>query len=164
MRSVSSILDTLTLLLELYVRLRERRQWDNDFALVVGGTDTSRCTGPQLVLFPVPHSRELRPESLDVPGMGLRQCSRRAASQRCWADASSSVVSFDVVPRGMPQLVTELTGLNDVVRHSWYQSKEFEMADRRDWGGGGDEPEESTQRMIERIWESLMDIPMRLDQ
>ncbi|MQL93108.1 hypothetical protein Taro_025729 [Colocasia esculenta] len=25
------------------------------------------------------------------------------------------------------------------------------MADRRDWGGGGDDPEESTQRMIERI-------------
>ncbi|MQM22587.1 hypothetical protein Taro_055643 [Colocasia esculenta] len=34
----------------------------------------------------------------------------------------------------------------------------FEMADRRDWGGGGDDPEESTQRMIERIWESLTDI------
>ncbi|MQL72953.1 hypothetical protein Taro_005281, partial [Colocasia esculenta] len=27
----------------------------------------------------------------------------------------------------------------------------FEMADRRDWGGGGDDPEESTQHMIERI-------------
>ncbi|MQL85704.1 hypothetical protein Taro_018218 [Colocasia esculenta] len=36
--------------------------------------------------------------------------------------------------------------------------QEFEMADRRDWGGGGDEPEESTQRMIEMIWESLTDI------
>ncbi|MQL79446.1 hypothetical protein Taro_011883 [Colocasia esculenta] len=34
----------------------------------------------------------------------------------------------------------------------------FEMADRRDWGSGGDDPEESTQRMIERIWESLTDI------
>ncbi|MQM00381.1 hypothetical protein Taro_033123, partial [Colocasia esculenta] len=40
----------------------------------------------------------------------------------------------------------------------------FEMADRRDWGGGGDDPEESTQRMIERIWESLTDIRMRMDQ
>ncbi|MQL68382.1 hypothetical protein Taro_000680 [Colocasia esculenta] len=39
-----------------------------------------------------------------------------------------------------------------------------EMADRRDWGGGGDDPEESTQRMIERIWESLMDIRARMDQ
>ncbi|MQL84890.1 hypothetical protein Taro_017407, partial [Colocasia esculenta] len=38
------------------------------------------------------------------------------------------------------------------------------MADRRDWGGGGDDPEESTQRMIERIWESFMDIQARMDQ
>ncbi|MQL99332.1 hypothetical protein Taro_032054 [Colocasia esculenta] len=66
--------NTLTPLLELFVRLRERRQWDNDFAFVVGGTDTSRCTGPQLVLFLVPHSRKFRPESLKVPGMGPWQC------------------------------------------------------------------------------------------
>ncbi|MQM17131.1 hypothetical protein Taro_050099 [Colocasia esculenta] len=39
-----------------------------------------------------------------------------------------------------------------------------EMADRRDWGGGGNDPEESTQRMIERIWESLTDIRARMDQ
>ncbi|MQM16514.1 hypothetical protein Taro_049471, partial [Colocasia esculenta] len=39
-----------------------------------------------------------------------------------------------------------------------------EMADRRDWGGGGDDPEENTQRMIERIWESLTDIRARMDQ
>ncbi|MQM07953.1 hypothetical protein Taro_040802 [Colocasia esculenta] len=39
----------------------------------------------------------------------------------------------------------------------------FEMADRREWGGGGDDPEESTQRMIERIWESLTDIQRRMD-
>ena len=38
------------------------------------------------------------------------------------------------------------------------------MADRMDWGGGGEDPEESTQRMIERIWESLTDIRMRMDQ
>ncbi|MQM00731.1 hypothetical protein Taro_033470 [Colocasia esculenta] len=38
------------------------------------------------------------------------------------------------------------------------------MADRRDWGGGGDDSEESTQRMIERIWESLTDIRARMDQ
>ncbi|MQL75734.1 hypothetical protein Taro_008123 [Colocasia esculenta] len=38
------------------------------------------------------------------------------------------------------------------------------MADRRDWGGGGDDPVESTQRMIERIWESLTDIRARMDQ
>ncbi|MQL95236.1 hypothetical protein Taro_027898 [Colocasia esculenta] len=40
----------------------------------------------------------------------------------------------------------------------------FEMADRRDWGGGGDDPEESTQRMIEWIWESLTDIRAMMDQ
>ncbi|MQM21049.1 hypothetical protein Taro_054080 [Colocasia esculenta] len=39
-----------------------------------------------------------------------------------------------------------------------------EMADIRDWGGGGDDPEENTQRMIERIWESLTDIRRRMDQ
>ncbi|MQL92106.1 hypothetical protein Taro_024726, partial [Colocasia esculenta] len=38
------------------------------------------------------------------------------------------------------------------------------MADRRDWGGGGDDSKESTQRMIERIWESLTDIRTRMDQ
>ncbi|MQL98821.1 hypothetical protein Taro_031533 [Colocasia esculenta] len=60
--------------------------------------------------------------------------------------------------------VISLTGLNEVFCHSWHQSKKFEMADRRDWGGGGDDPEESTQRMIERIWESLTDIQRRRDQ
>ncbi|MQM23860.1 hypothetical protein Taro_056930, partial [Colocasia esculenta] len=38
------------------------------------------------------------------------------------------------------------------------------MADRRDWGGGGDDPEDSTQGMVERIWESLTDIRMMMDQ
>ncbi|MQM07189.1 hypothetical protein Taro_040026 [Colocasia esculenta] len=60
--------------------------------------------------------------------------------------------------------ITGLTGLDEAFRHSWYQSKKFEMADRRDWGGGGDDPEENTQRIIERIWESLTDIRMRMDQ
>ncbi|MQL98396.1 hypothetical protein Taro_031102 [Colocasia esculenta] len=60
--------------------------------------------------------------------------------------------------------VTGLTGLDEAFRHSWYQSKAAVMADRRDWGGGGDDPEESTQRMIERIWESLTEIRMRMDQ
>ncbi|MQL98673.1 hypothetical protein Taro_031375 [Colocasia esculenta] len=50
--------------------------------------------------------------------------------------------------------VIGLTGLVEAFRHSWYQSKKFEMADRRDWGGGGDDPEDNTQRMIERIWEA----------
>ncbi|MQM06174.1 hypothetical protein Taro_038994 [Colocasia esculenta] len=62
--------------------------------------------------------------------------------------------------------VTGLMDLDEVFRHSWYQRKDrkVEMADRRDWGGGGDDPEESTQRMIERIWENLTDIRARMDQ
>ncbi|MQM23286.1 hypothetical protein Taro_056350 [Colocasia esculenta] len=61
--------------------------------------------------------------------------------------------------------VIGLTGLAEAFRHSWYQSKKISgMADRRDWGGGGDDPEESTQRMIERIWERLTDIRARMDQ
>ncbi|MQL77496.1 hypothetical protein Taro_009907 [Colocasia esculenta] len=47
----------------------------------LGVMDTSRCTGPQLVLFPVPHFRELGPESLKVPGMGLQQC---GLQEWCW--------------------------------------------------------------------------------
>ncbi|MQM02336.1 hypothetical protein Taro_035100 [Colocasia esculenta] len=42
--------------------------------------------------------------------------------------------------------------------------QKIEMADRRDWGGGGEDPEESTQRMIERIWESLTNIRVRMEQ
>ncbi|MQM17365.1 hypothetical protein Taro_050335 [Colocasia esculenta] len=60
--------------------------------------------------------------------------------------------------------VIGFTGLDEALCHSWYQSKAVVMADRRDWGGGGDDPEESTQWMIERIWESLTDIRMRMDQ
>ncbi|MQM14899.1 hypothetical protein Taro_047834, partial [Colocasia esculenta] len=125
--SVSSDLDTLTPVFELYVWLRERRQWDNDChtyllvtcsTLVVGGTDTSSRHWSPASPFPVPHSSEPRPGSLEVLGMGLRPC-----------------------------------GL-----------QKFEMADRRDWGGGGDDPEESTQRMIERIWDSLTDIRVWMDQ
>ncbi|MQL85252.1 hypothetical protein Taro_017772 [Colocasia esculenta] len=41
--------------------------------------------------------------------------------------------------------VTDLTGLDEAFHHSWYQSKVVVMADRRDWGCGGDVPEESTQ-------------------
>ncbi|MQL83866.1 hypothetical protein Taro_016365 [Colocasia esculenta] len=58
---------------------------------------------------------------------------------------------FNGLGRGVPsQLVSE--------------QEISEMADRRDWGGGGDDPEESTHRMIERIWESLIDIRRRMDQ
>ncbi|MQL96383.1 hypothetical protein Taro_029055, partial [Colocasia esculenta] len=56
----------------------------------------------------------------------------------------------------------EVSGMG--LRPCGLQVVKFEMADRRDWGGGGDDPEESTQRMIERIWESLTDIRARMDQ
>ncbi|MQM01616.1 hypothetical protein Taro_034373 [Colocasia esculenta] len=79
-------------------------------------SDTSSRHWSPASPFPVPHSSEPRPGSLEVSGMDLRPC--------------------------------EIS----------------EMADRRDWGGGGDDPEESTQRIIERIWESLTDIQMRMDQ
>ncbi|MQL97190.1 hypothetical protein Taro_029876 [Colocasia esculenta] len=39
----------------------------------------------------------------------------------------------------------------------------IEMTDMRYWGGGGDEPEETTHQMIERIWESLTEIRIILD-
>ncbi|MQM23881.1 hypothetical protein Taro_056951 [Colocasia esculenta] len=123
-RSVSSDLDTLTPLLELYVRLRERRQWDSDS--IFGEFPTEPVTSEAH-----PYPDRLRP----VRGRRTRI-----------------------------KYVTGLTGLDEVFHHSWYQSKKFEMADRRDWGGGGDDPEEITHRMIERIWESLTDIRRRMDQ
>ncbi|MQL94948.1 hypothetical protein Taro_027613, partial [Colocasia esculenta] len=82
-RSVSFDLDTLTPLLELYVRMRERRQWDSDCctcllvtcsALIVGSTGTSCRHWSPASPFPVPHSRGPRPRSLKVPGMGLQPC------------------------------------------------------------------------------------------
>ncbi|MQL84008.1 hypothetical protein Taro_016513 [Colocasia esculenta] len=61
--------------------------------------------------------------------------------------------------------VISLTGLAEGVPSQLASEQEISgMADRRDWGGGGDNPEESTQRMIERIWESLTDIRARMDQ
>ncbi|MQL93550.1 hypothetical protein Taro_026200 [Colocasia esculenta] len=75
-------------------------------------------------------------------------CEASARSRE--ADSDQVRYRFNGLGRGVPpQLVSE---------------QEFEMADRRDWGGGGDDPEESTQRMIERIWESLTDIRARMDQ
>ncbi|MQM03179.1 hypothetical protein Taro_035956 [Colocasia esculenta] len=130
-RSVSSDLDTLTLVFELHVRLRERRQWDSDtcvFCSVLGEFPTELVTSEA---HPYPH---------------------KAASARSReADSDQVRYQFNGLGRGVPpQLVSEqeISG----------------MADRRDWGGGGDDPEESTQRMIERIWESLTDIRTRMDQ
>ncbi|MQL97034.1 hypothetical protein Taro_029718, partial [Colocasia esculenta] len=95
--------------------------------------------------------RPVRSRVIAVQGQHLQQC---------------SVASFGPFAgrRTRVRHVTGLTGLDEAFHHSWYQSKKFEMADRRDWGGGGDDPEENTQRIIERIWESLTDIRMRMDQ
>ncbi|MQL97249.1 hypothetical protein Taro_029926 [Colocasia esculenta] len=70
-------------------------------------------------------------------------CEASARSRE--ADSDQVHYQFNGLGRGVPsQLVSE--------------QEISEMPDRRDWGGGGDDPEESTQRMIERIWESLTDI------
>ncbi|MQM03040.1 hypothetical protein Taro_035814 [Colocasia esculenta] len=173
--------------------------------LLVGGTDTSCRHWSPTSPFPVSHSSEPSPGSLEVPGMGLRPCGLQVvylclvcsvlgefptepvtseahpyspqAGARRWFLYRRPVQSRDVVcvvslvrlrpVRGRQtrvRHVTCLTGLDEAFRHSWYQSKAVVMADRRDWGGGGDDPEESTQRMIERIWESLTDIRMRMDR
>ncbi|MQM11133.1 hypothetical protein Taro_044038, partial [Colocasia esculenta] len=76
-------------------------------------------------------------------------CEASARSRE--ADSDQVRYWFNGLGRGVPsQLVSEqeISG----------------MADRRDWGGGKKDPEESTQRMIERIWESLTDIRARMDQ
>ncbi|MQL67863.1 hypothetical protein Taro_000131 [Colocasia esculenta] len=126
-------------------------------ALLVGSTDTSCRHWSPTSPFPVPHSSEPRPGSLEVPGMGLRPCGLQC------------VVSLARLRpirgrRTRVKHVTGLTGMDEAFHHSWYPSKAVVMDDRRDWGGGGDDPEASTQRMIERIWESLTDIRMRMDQ
>ncbi|MQL69405.1 hypothetical protein Taro_001686 [Colocasia esculenta] len=97
-------LDTLTPEFELYVRLRERRQWGSDF--------------PEFVLL------SLSPQLFD----------------------------FFLVERQL-----DLSSVTARLRGS-------EMADKRDWGGGGDESEESTHQLIERLWESIKEIRTRLDQ
>ncbi|MQM03651.1 hypothetical protein Taro_036436 [Colocasia esculenta] len=76
-------------------------------------------------------------------------CEASAHSQE--ADLDQVHYRFNGLSRGIPsQLVSEqeISGMTDI----------------RDWGGGGDDPEESTQHMIERNWESLTDIRTRMDQ
>ncbi|MQM22279.1 hypothetical protein Taro_055328 [Colocasia esculenta] len=51
-----------------------------------------------------------------------------------------------------PQLLDLFTWSGSWTIRPWLRDREkFEMADRRDWGGGGDDPEENTQHIIERI-------------
>ncbi|MQL68038.1 hypothetical protein Taro_000297 [Colocasia esculenta] len=94
-RSVSSDLDTLTLVFELHVRLRERRQWDSDNCVslylwflvcsILGEFPTEPVTTEA---HPYPH--RLRP----VRGRRTRI-----------------------------KYVIGLTGLAEAFRHSWYQNK-----------------------------------------
>ncbi|MQM07535.1 hypothetical protein Taro_040372 [Colocasia esculenta] len=96
-RSVSSDLDTLTPLLELYVRMRERRH-----ALVVGGTNTSSRHWSPASPSPVPHSSEPRPGSLEVPGMGLRPCGPQASARSREMDSDQVRYRFNGLGRGVP--------------------------------------------------------------
>ncbi|MQL70762.1 hypothetical protein Taro_003081 [Colocasia esculenta] len=102
--------------------------------------------------------------------MGLRLCVRKSGVFLCVFTDVYMISLARLRPvrgrRTRIKFVSGLWGLNEAFHHSWYQSKvrKFKMANRRDWGGGGEDPEESTQRMIERIWESLTDIRMRMDQ
>ncbi|MQL88066.1 hypothetical protein Taro_020615 [Colocasia esculenta] len=76
----------------------------------------------------------------------------------CEASARSREADLD-------QVRYQFNGLGRGVPSHLVSEQEISgIADRRDWGGGGDDPEESTQRMIERIWESLTDIRARMDQ
>ncbi|MQM16398.1 hypothetical protein Taro_049353, partial [Colocasia esculenta] len=88
--------------------------------------------------------RPVRSHVVAVQGQHLHQCSASARSLE--TDSDQVHYRFNGLGRGVPSQL------------------KFEMADRRDWGGGGDDPEESTLRMIERIWESLTDIQRRMDQ
>ncbi|MQM05259.1 hypothetical protein Taro_038063, partial [Colocasia esculenta] len=106
------------------------------------------------------YHRPVRSRVAAVLAQRLQQCSFSFFSCTCCTSGLRPVRGR----RNQVKHVIDLTGLNGAFRHSWYQSKVVVMANRRDWGGGGDDPEESTQRMIERIWESLTDIRARMDQ
>ncbi|MQM01166.1 hypothetical protein Taro_033914 [Colocasia esculenta] len=80
------------------------------------------------------------------------------ARQSGIADAVAIARDGDDGSIGIPVVVDAYRGYLS----SWVPQAAV-MANRRDWGGGGDDPEESTQRMIERIWESLTEIRMRMD-
>ncbi|MQM14105.1 hypothetical protein Taro_047038 [Colocasia esculenta] len=60
--------------------------------------------------------------------------------------------------------LVSLARLRPIRRRQTRIKYKFEMADRRDLGGGGDDPENSSQHMIETIWQSLTDIQRRMDQ
>ncbi|MQL97253.1 hypothetical protein Taro_029931 [Colocasia esculenta] len=101
--------------------------------------------------------------SVEVGGQGWPLTGWRPGTEGCLEDRGT---------RGVAELREETPYCGAILvrtRGGFGVNREFAgeisgMADRRDWGGGGDDPEESTQRMIERIWESLTDIRARMDQ
>ncbi|MQM08419.1 hypothetical protein Taro_041274 [Colocasia esculenta] len=179
-RSVSSDLDTLTPVFELYVRLRERRQWDSDTSRL---TPTPTGESEEDVSRPSSSSEPRRSGAGCTSGYALGSCTSfqflwKFGYVTCEIYIKCGVFLCVYTDCGLVSLarlrpvrgrrtrikyVIGLTGLAEAFRHSWYQ-KISRMADRRDWGGGGDDPEESTQHMIERIWESLTNIQARMDQ
>ncbi|MQM23934.1 hypothetical protein Taro_057004, partial [Colocasia esculenta] len=103
-------------------------------ALVVGGTDTSSRHWSPASPFAVPHSRGPRLGSPEVSGMGLRPCGLQVVvrARRTFLDRRPVQSRVVAVQGQYLQLCSSSS------------SSKFEMADRRDWGGGGDDPEEST--------------------
>ncbi|MQL89069.1 hypothetical protein Taro_021635, partial [Colocasia esculenta] len=108
--------------------------------------------------------RPVQSRAVAVHGRYLQLCS----------SSSNSVVLCSILHLGASarsreadsdQVRYRFNGLGrDVPPHLVSEQEISRMADRRDWGGGGDDPEESTQHMIEIIWESLTDIRARMDQ
>ncbi|MQM18570.1 hypothetical protein Taro_051565 [Colocasia esculenta] len=139
-------------------RLGVAVDWLASSALVVGGTDTSRRTGPQLVLFQC--------LTLASPGQGLWRCqawacdrvlcsrqtvrARRTFLVRCPVQGRVVAVQGQYLQRSSSSSIA-LQLFTFFSCTSGYAPEISEMADRRDWGGGGDDPGESTQRMIGRI-------------
>ncbi|MQM12969.1 hypothetical protein Taro_045890 [Colocasia esculenta] len=93
------------------------------------------------------YRRPVRSRDVAMLAQRLQQCSFSFFSCTCCTSGLRPVCGR----RTRVKHITGLTGLDEAFRHSWYQSKAVVMADRRGWGGGGDDPEESTQRMIEKI-------------
>ncbi|MQM13246.1 hypothetical protein Taro_046168 [Colocasia esculenta] len=85
------------------------------------------------------------------------RCCRQHCARGFVCMAGSTTPTVVTSPVGCPRFSVSQAVSSGLV-------PEVEMTDRRDWGGGGEDPEESTQHMIERIWESLTDIQMRMDQ
>ncbi|MQL83639.1 hypothetical protein Taro_016128 [Colocasia esculenta] len=110
-------------------------------------------------------SSGLCPGTCVVPSSRQTVRARRTSHDRRPAQGRAVAVQGQYLQRCSPScVVLQQCSLVSCLLSSVVPREISEMADRRDWGGGGDDPEESTQRMIERIWESLTDIRARMDQ